>query len=489
MDPGSSAILYMTVRGVGLLKSSTSGRRWQVMLAWDPAHAYWPDPATPTTTMLKVTVGGLGTDTNRTVVVKFGEEIFVNRNGGRPSRMAGGGPWVSKGLHGGTGYGDWCHVLAVDPFNNQVFLAGGQELWRTEDGGDHWNVVITYFGGEAHADQQSIIFDRAERNLVYVSNDGGVWRSVDDGRTWVDLNHGLVTAQFARTGVAGNHAITGMYHQGIAASTSLTSGNWAGIEGGAWEFSNIDGDPRRSTYFYVLAGVLCRRRYPGTGTRDFIIPFGDFLATCIAVDPRGTSNTLLAGSSTPGRIMRTLNGNLEVPSWTIEPDIGVGAEPVVSIAFAPSHPGMAYAVTQSGRVFRKADVNSASAWEDRGAWSPGGVMQLVVNPLHEDRIYLMNGGQVARSEDGGGHWIPIPGTGSDVLPSGNNRGLVAYPFDGQTLFLAQDIGVFISSDEGQHWHPFDDELPNAQIIEILWVGSYLYAVTGGRGLWRRSPCL
>ena len=49
--------------------------------------------------------------------------------------------------------------------------------------------------------------------------------------------------------------------------------------------------------------------------------------------------------------------------------------------------------------------------------------------------------------------------------------------------------LFISRNDGATWHPFDQDLPNAIIGQILWSNGYLYAVTYGRGLWRRRPCL
>jgi hypothetical protein len=510
MDPDDSSIIYIGERGVGVRKSYTSGLTWTTVLPWSAASA-------PTWTMIKLALGRRGTDTNRTVAVKFHEEVFVNRFGGRPPGVVGPTGWQSKGTLSFMGQWDWDHVIAVDPNDDDVILVGGQVLYRTTTGGDPspgggpaWTQVASYY--DPHEDQQSLAFDPVSPGVVYLANDGGIWRSTDGGATWHtgnrsadmttrrNLNRGLVTAQFYRVGVAGDHAVGDVYHSGIIAAADLATRSWQEIEGHAWEFAYVYGDPRRASYFYVFHGALGRRRFPGTGAGDFVLGYGNFqppggaAVGGIAADPRLTSSTLLCGASNPGRIMRTLDAAPDAPAWTAVPGVNLGAEPVVSIAFAPSVPGKAYAVSQSGRVLRKDDVNddTAPAWTAVGQWaSPTGnqIRQLAVNSQHDERVYLITAKEVVRSAaSGAGPWTSITGSAAAPLPTSDFHSFVAAP-DGVTLFLGADIGVFISRDDGANWFPFDADLPNAPIGQIFWSDGYLYAVTYGRGLWRRRPCL
>ena len=55
------------------------------------------------------------------------------------------------------------------------------------------------------------------------------------------------------------------------------------------------------------------------------------------------------------------------------------------------------------------------------------------------------------------------------------------------LFLGTDVGVFYSPDEGFHWYPIHEGLPNAPAWEIAWSGDALYAAVHGRRLWRAKP--
>jgi len=122
--------------------------------------------------MIKVAVGGQGTDTNRTVAVKFDQEVFVNRRGGRPPTVPGGGLWTSLGQYGGSGYGDWCHVIAVDPFDDNVILAGAQQVFRTSNGGGIWTKVIDYYA--PHEDQHRILFDPSSLSDLESDFRGGI---------------------------------------------------------------------------------------------------------------------------------------------------------------------------------------------------------------------------------------------------------------------------------------------------------------------------
>jgi hypothetical protein len=85
-------------------------------------------------------------------------------------------------------------------------------------------------------------------------------------------------------------------------------------------------------------------------------------------------------------------------------------------------------------------------------------------------------------------WTALPGTAPNTLPSSEINSIVTRPGSATTVYVALDVGVFVSYDEGVNWHPFDADLPNAEVLEIMWSNGLLYAVTHGRGLWRRRPC-
>ena len=485
MDAANPAIVYAAQRSIGIHKSYDAGATWQLMLPWAT-----PGVNPGGSTMIKIAVGRLGTDANRTVAVKFGEAILVNNNGGRPPGTPGGGPWNIRGQPGnpgaGNGQGDWSHCIAVDPFDNNVMLAGGYTLWRTPDGGQTWTLVAGFYN--PHEDQQAVIFDHTRQNVAYLASDGGVAQSLDGGATWIHINTGLETAQLYTCGIAGLTAVGNVYHSGFTGTRDATTRVWENLEGHSWEFRSLAGDGKTSWYFYVVGGGdLLRREFPATpGVLHFqqIALFDSF---CVAGDPRSASNVLLVGST--GAIRRATNGFTQPPIvFTTEVLANVAAtDRIVAIVFAPSRPGMAYALASNGKVWRKADVESATPWEFRGQRQANAV-SLAVSGQHHDHVYMLDSFTAALSADGGTTWRSIPGTGTASLPqTGDYRSIVAYPHTPQILFVASRFGVFITFDDGAHWLTFDLGLPNAEIMELEWSGA-LYAVTHGRGLWRREWC-
>ena len=515
-DPLDSSIIYLCVRNVGVLKSVTAGfGPWTNVLAWSSA-------TNPATTEMKIALGyrnrdgSLQTDLNRTVVAKLSIEIYVSQNGGRSSA----GGWVSKGHQATTYQLGWNNVLAVDPFDPAVFLTGDFVLHRTTNGGDDWTQI-----GVPHEDQQSLQFARHARGLVYLANDGGVFRSTDGGQTWFigpnviiadeiaagrSLVKNLATAEFYRVGVQNHVAVGNLYHSGLIGATSVGAGKWEGIEGNAWEFSYAFADPKRIGRFYVFHEQLARRRYPGTGTDDFLNiarfqPYSSGGGTswavgAIAVDARPGSGIILVSAypdtmgGTGYRLMMTTEGDREPftatdgsttnqPTWTMA--IDNGSEPIAAVLFAPSVPALAYAMSGNGTLFRKENIDMAGAWAQPGRWSICDVRQMAVNATNADRVYAVAGDRLGRSIDGGVNWVDV---GGGSLPVSEFNSIVAHPTIATRLYLGADIGVFVSDDEGDTWGPYDDDLPNAEVGQIFWTGDHLYAVTHGRGLWRRKPC-
>jgi hypothetical protein len=183
LDPADALILYAAIRHDGLYRSSDSGQTWQRALPFVSEAVHGGS-------MIVIALGRQTAEIERTVAVKFGQEIFVNRNGGRGPRQPDGGPWVSKGWRGGDGLGNRFQVLAVDPFDDEVLLAGSQELVRTQTaslpGGGEWTTVTSPSAPQEN--RQCVEFDPNHEGVVYLANASGIFRSIDGGRAWTDFS-------------------------------------------------------------------------------------------------------------------------------------------------------------------------------------------------------------------------------------------------------------------------------------------------------------
>jgi len=90
--------------------------------------------------------------------------------------------------------------IAVDPQNKNRVIIGGLDLWEFEYGLgiepiSYW-AVSEYSGFYVHADQHEIVFDKNNPNRFFVGNDGGVYRTDNNGEDFLSLNRGYGVTQF-----------------------------------------------------------------------------------------------------------------------------------------------------------------------------------------------------------------------------------------------------------------------------------------------------
>ncbi len=96
------------------------------------------------------------------------------------------------------------HRLIINPIDANVFyLATGEGLYRSGDGGESWDHLIRRDDRMGYPD--FLYFDPKDDGVVYLSGSGkhpGQWssdesadstvmRSADDGRSWIELHEGL----------------------------------------------------------------------------------------------------------------------------------------------------------------------------------------------------------------------------------------------------------------------------------------------------------
>jgi hypothetical protein len=50
------------------------------------------------------------------------------------------------------------------------------------------------------------------------------------------------------------------------------------------------------------------------------------------------------------------------------------------------------------------------------------------------------------------------------------------------VYLGTELGLFVSDDAGATWSPTNQGPTNAPVYRLFWVGTRLYSVTHGRGI-------
>jgi len=125
---------------------------------------------------------------------------------GAPASGRAGGPPAdvqAGGRAGGPPADNWYrgsdpgyyHELFVDPIRPDTIWSVGTNLERSTDGGKTWMAVPNLDG--VHVDFHDVWINPSDRNHIIVANDGGMYETWDEGKTWRFFSN-LPVTQFYR---------------------------------------------------------------------------------------------------------------------------------------------------------------------------------------------------------------------------------------------------------------------------------------------------
>ncbi|OAI41772.1 hypothetical protein AYO41_01415 [Verrucomicrobia bacterium SCGC AG-212-E04] len=427
-------------------------------------------------------------------------QLYKSTNGGQTYTQV----TVSGGTNWMSAQGWYDNTIWVDPTNANTLIVGGLDLYRSTNGGTTLNKISTWQSAplSAHADHHGIFadpgYDAVNNKRIYFTNDGGVYKA-DNALTvvnttgWQELNNNYGVTQFY--GGAGN-ATTGVFVAGAQDNGTLRFTPANGTEGWTTMFGgdggNCAADPQNSNYFYgeyvyceihrsANGGASSSYIYTGmTGagvstTSEFIAPF--------ILDPNNPL-TLLAGTQT---LNRTTNARAGTVTWSsIKAVDGSGSNAnITAIAVAPGNSDLIWVGHRGGNIWMTTNgTNASPSWTkvNTAAMPARRVTRLVIDPNQTSRVYACFGGFAADNlwvtTNSGANWSNATGT----LPGAPIYGMVIRPDDSNTLFAGTDVGVFASEDRGVTWSTTNLGPSFASVSEILFVGSDLFIVTHGRGV-------
>ncbi len=317
-------------------------------------------------------------------------------------------------------------ALAVDPRNPRVAFAGtlGQ-VYRSTDGAVTW--IAT--GSLPEGAVMSVVVDPAISGTVYAAVAGaGVYRSEDDGGSWVAVNEGLPASAGAVT---------------VAASVRTPGRLYAGSELRG-VFSSAD---RGSHWASSSKGM-------------------SLLVRGLAVDPAAPA-TIYAGALGGGVFRSADTGE----SWT---NVGLHDGQILQLAIDPVSPRNVYAATSQGLG---ASRDGGATWTTLGQKAPF-VHVLVVDPSDARIAYAgASGTSLLKTTDGGETWM----NANTGLPPGSVLALTLGS-DGTLYASPERSGVYASHDRGTTWARIPDgALAGQQVLSLASAGDALYAATAGGG--------
>jgi photosystem II stability/assembly factor-like uncharacterized protein len=381
-----------------------------------------------------------------------------------------GATWTQVSNQSVYGVQGWySQFVAVHPTDSTKVLRGAQDLWRSTNGGVT-SVNIPY-GTVCWADYHNYAHHPTNPNILYIVDDGGVWRTTDFGSTYVGANTGLLTSQFYNgfsTSAQDSNRALGqvqdhfgyMYTGSVSwpgsavdeiGWTSINQSNdmimFAGNRGGGYIAKSTD---RGLTFFTASSGI------PSTGTSAWNTPF---------VQSASNPNILYFGRAI---VYKTTNGG---SSWTAtNGGASLDGNPSLSMAIAPTSQDTVFVgtVPGTGRVHVFRTTNGGTNWTDVTSTLPNRYpLDIAIDPRDARIVYVAFGGfdttRIAKSTDCGTTWQDIGGS----LPNVPATAVAIDPFNTNHLYAGCDLGVFVSTDAGGSWTSFNTGLFEAVVVGDL----------------------
>jgi len=369
-----------------------------------------------------------------------------------------------------SGRGWYFGNIRVAPGNPNVVYVLGINLFTSSDGGATWvaatNSLNNLFNG-IHPDHHDLQF-LGDTSTIYIATDGGVYLTTDAFQNWTRFRNMHNTQFYAMTIDYQNpeRVLGGTQDNGTLRTLTNTINNWSFINGGDGFQTIVDFTDPNIIYVESQFGNI--RKSVDGGTSFFSIINGITVA-----EPHGWNTPLVMDPVHPNilytatdRVYRTVDG---AANWTvISPSFTTFY--MTQIGVARSDSLVIYAGSRTGTV--NVTTNGGTTWTNISFGLPQRwITRLTVDPFDAGICYVTLSGyidngenlpRIFRTTNFGASWTSIMGN----LPDSPLNDVILGPHDNQILYVANDIGVYISRDLGINWELFGTGLPLIAVHDI-----------------------
>jgi photosystem II stability/assembly factor-like uncharacterized protein len=343
---------------------------------------------------------------------------------------------------------------------------------------------------------------------------GGVWKTINAGRTWTPIFDSASSASIGAIAVAPsdpNTIYVGTGEADMRDSIQFGDGMYRSNDGGkTWKHVGLENtrqigriivDPKNSNLVYVAAlgnaygpnadrGVY-RTHDGGVTWEKVLFKNNDVGAIDLNFDPTNSQIIYAAlwnvrrppwfiyapANGPGGGIFKSTNGGA---TWKqIDEGIPVEGRGRIGISVSPTNHNRIYAAVDAkdGGIFRS--DNAGLTWtrlsNDKRLWDRGWYFEkITADPKDADTVYVMNT-SMYKSTDGGKTWTAIKGA-----PGGDDyHQLWINPNDTKRMIMASDQGSIVSVDGAQSWSSWYNQ-PTAQIYHVAPDYRFPYWITGAQ---------
>jgi len=398
-----------------------------------------------------------------------GQEEDAQEEDGAPSSLS----WVrTGGPLGGLGYD-----VRMDPRNpDRMYVTDAfAGVFISEDGGNLWYPSNQGITDRIGFSQNAIpvfclTIDPNNPDIIWVGTEfqGGLFKSVDGGKTWTRKTNGITIQD-------------GLTFRGISIEPGNSQVVYAGGEISSWAWA---GKPKVGQEFDLTKGILYKSQDGGESWRE--IWRGDNLARYILINPQDTDILYLstgifdreAANSDPGAeepggvgVLKSTDGG---QTWT-QVNNGLKNLYVGSLYMHPEDPDILLAGTgnnqyrQFGGVYLTTD--GAQTWEYVHNAGDANINSVEFSETDPAIAYAGGDPMILRSEDGGRTWVKVTpderGWGSPGVRGGFPIDFQVDPRNPARIFANNyGGGNFLSEDGGVTWRVASAGYTGAQMRSI-----------------------
>lgn len=486
-EPGNTDIIYATTCGsdAQIYRSINYGTNWDQVSNFSGVSRI--DIAVHENTLDAICVSGNGGLHSLQYSGDDGATWAEYYSGGPGKNLLG----YYDDLSDADGQGSYDLAYLLNPNNPNEIFASGINTWKSIDGGSTWEISNIWTGQDGeynkggsnqvvHSDKHFLAYHPLLNNTLFECNDGGIYKSTDNGQTWTNISNGLEISQMysiscSQTNV--DMVSTGLQDNG---SLMLEDGEWYETYGGDGMMTHID--PTNDFYAYVsyVEGVIFRVE-DGTAVEQISknLPGGQrngSWVTPYVLSPESSSTIIAAYDE----VFKSTNRGA---SWTRISDFGT-EENFMYMDVAKDDEDVVYVATYD--QIQKT-INGGGNWSSAVGNLPVGQENISsIKVLSEDLVVVTFSGydankKVFLTDDGGTSWNNFTLSGLPNLP------VNCYEYDrvGDEHYVGTDMGVYLYDEDDEEWYPYSNDLPNVVVtdLDIHYGSSKLRAGTFGRGLW------
>src|SRR5678815_4491907 len=343
---------------------------------------------------------------------------------------------------------------------------------------------------------------------------GGVWKTVNSGRTWKPIFDSQGIASIGAIAVApsnGQIVYVGTGEADMRDSISFGNGVYKTIDGGKnWKHLGLEDtrqigriivDPKNPSVVFVAALGHVYGPHPDRGVyrsldggntwKKVLFKNNDVGAIDLAFDPTNSQTIYAAlwnvrrppwfiytpANGPGGGIFKSTDGG---NTWT-QLTAGLPVEGLgrIGLAVTPTNRNLLYAIVDAkeGGLFSSNDAGAT--WTkisaDTRIWGRGWYFNKVTtDPKDPDTVYVQNT-SIYKSTNGGKNWTAIKGA-----PGGDDyHQLWINPDDSQRMIAASDQGTIVTEDGAETWSSWYNQ-STAQIYHVAPDFRFPYWITGAQ---------